>query len=307
MPLQFVKQQIANNQIDASKMDLAAGQTFDFSSAAILVGTPSNSNEAASKSYVDNVANGLYWKEPVEVATIGNITLSNEQTIDNVSVLAGDRVLVRAQTDAEENGIYVCVDAGAWTRSDDMDAGSEFPAAAVFVIRGDTYADTGFVCSNDTPPVLGTDNITFVQFTGAGQLTAGNGLVKNGNEISVDLVATTSGLTFTGGKLEVEDGGLVLEKQGWTNNYEEFSTTANLTFTLTGADATTMPSEFQNGGNIKVFRNGQLQRAEQGTGQPSDDNGYRIQTSGDDIQVVIKDGNALASGELIQAHYIYNA
>ena len=306
MPLQFVKDQIKDNQIDAAKMDLSSGQTFDFSSAVMLVGTPSSNNEPANKSYVDNVANGLYWKEPVEVATIANITLSGTQTIDNVSVLAGDRVLVRAQTDQKQNGVYV-VSAGAWSRSDDMDAGSEFPGAAVFVIRGDTYNDTGFVCSNDTPPTLGTDNITFVQFTGAGQLTAGDGLVKTGNEIAVDLVASTSGLTFTGGKLEVEDAGLYLEKQGWTNGYEEFTTTAQLTFTLTGLNQQNTPSAFINGGNIKVFRNGQLQRAEQGSGQPSDDNGYNIATAGStDVNIIIKDGNALVADEILQVHYIQN-
>jgi hypothetical protein len=308
MPLQFVASQIANNQISSAKMDLGAGQTFDFSSVALLVGTPSNSNEAAPKSYVDNVANGLYWKDPVEVATVGNITLSNEQTIDNVSVLAGDRVLVRAQTDATENGVYKCVDGGAWTRTDDMDLNSEFPGAAVFVIRGDTYADVGFVCSNDAPPDIGTDNITFVQFTGAGSITTGDGLKKDGNEISIDLVATTSGLTFTGAKLEIEDGGLVLEKQGWSYGYEEFSTTANLTFTLAALDQTMLPSSFINGANIKVFRNGQLLRSEQGTGQPTDDAGYRVQTSGStDIQIIIKDGSPLTSGELLQAHYINNS
>lgn len=306
MPLQFVASQIANNQISAAKMNLAAGQTFDFSSAAILVGTPSNSNEAASKSYVDSVAQGLYWKDPVEVATVANITLSGTQTIDNVSVVAGDRVLVRAQTDAKTNGIYVA-SADGWSRSDDMNAGSEFPGAAVFVLRGDTYADSGFVCTNDTDPTLGADNITFTQFTGTGAITAGDGLTKSGSTLSVDLVATTSGLTFTSGKLEIEDAGIKLEKMGWSYGYEEFTTTAQLTFTLTGVNQFSLPSDFVNGATIKVFRNGQLLKAEQGSGQPSDDAGYNITTAGStDINIVIKNGSALTSGEVLQAHYISN-
>lgn len=305
MPLQFVKSQIKDNQIDASKMDLSSGQTFDFSAAAMLVATPSADTQVANKGYVDSVAAGLYWKEPVEVATTANITLSGTQTIDGVAIVADDRVLVRAQTDAKENGIYVCA-AGAWSRSEDLNAGSEFPGAAVFVIRGSTYDDTGFVCSNDTAPTIGGTNITFVQFTGTGSITAGDGLSKTGNQLDIDLVVGTSGLTFTGNKLEVENAGLLLEKQGWVHAYEEFTTTA-LTHTLTTADTTTVPAAYRTSANIKVFRNGQLQRAESGTGQPSDANGYKIQNSGDDLQVVIKDGNALAAGEILQVLYIYNA
>lgn len=329
MPLQFVKSQIKNNQIDASKMDLSSGQTFDFSAAAILVATPSAAAEAATKGYVDSVASGLYWKEPVEVATISNLNASYNNgssgvgatltasdngaiSIDGVALSASDRLLVRAQTAELQNGIYKVTtvgDAGnpfVITRADDLDAGTEFPGAAVFVIRGNTYDDTGFVCSNDADPTVGTTAINFVQFTGAGQIVAGDGLSKTGNTLAVDL-ATDSGLSFNSGKLQVTNAGLVLEKQGWINAYEEFTTTAQLTFTLTSADTTTIPSAFINSGNIKVFRNGQLQRAETGTGQPSDDNGYKVQTSGDDINVVIKNGNALSSDEIIQVHYIYNA
>ena len=307
MPLQFVKQQIKNNQIDATKMDLSSGQTFDFSNLVTLVAEPIASTSAATKNYVDNVANGLYWKAPVEVATIANITLAGAQTIDGVAVVAGDRVLVRSQTDGAENGIYICVDPGAWTRSEDMNAGSEFPGAAVFTLRGTTHADAGFVCSNDVAPTLGTTAIAFVQFTGAGQITAGDGLVKNGNVMSVDLVASDSGLTFTGGKLEVEDLGLKLEKQGWENGYEEFTTSGQLTFTLTSLTTANAPAEFRNSGNIKVFRNGQLQRSESGAGQPTDDNGYNITVSGSDVNVVIKDGFPLVSGEIVQVHYVKNA
>ncbi len=329
MPLQFVKRQIANNQIDASKMDLAAGQTFDFSSVVTLVAEPVAGTQAATKAYVDNVASGLYWKEPVEVASISNLpatyangasgvgatltsTANGAISVDGVSLSANDRLLVRAQTADLQNGIYSVTtvgDAGApfvITRTTDLDLNDEFPGSAVFVIRGTTYDDAGFVCSTDAPPTIGTDAINFVQFTGLGSVVAGDGLVKVGNTISVDL-ATNSGLDFNSGKLQVEDAGLVLEKQGWVNSYDEFNTSAQLTFTLISADTSSMPSAFINGGNIKVFRNGQLQRAESGTGQPSDDNGYRIQTSGDDINVVIKDGNALTTNELLQVHYIYNA
>lgn len=308
MPLQFVKSQLHNNIIDATKMDLSGGQTFDFTSTKITVATPVDGAEAATKAYVDAVAQGLFWHEPCDVATIGNITLSNTQTIDNVAVVAGDRVLVWQQTDAKTNGIYVVVSGGSWTRAADLDAGSEFPGAAVFILRGDTYDNAGFVCTNNVAPSLGSDNITFVQFTGAGQIVAGDGLSKVGNTLSVNLdQPATTGLTFNAGGLSIADGGLKLAKQGWKFGYEEFVTTGALTFTLSTVTQQTLPSGWRDYKNIQVYRNGQLQRGEAGTGQPSDDNGYRIQTSGStDVQIVIKNGFALASGEVLQAHYVSN-
>lgn len=195
--------QIRNGAIAPAKADLTA--TWDFSSGTIQAGTPSNDADVATKSYVDGVAAGLYWKEPVRVGTTGNITLSGTQTIDGIALSAGDRVLVLKQTNQTENGIYV-VAAGAWSRSGDMDAGSEFPSAAVFVSEGTVNADTGFVCTNDGAPSLGSDNITFVQFTGTGSITAGAGITKAGSTLSVDATAL-GGLTFSAsgdtGTLEV--------------------------------------------------------------------------------------------------------
>ena len=163
--------------------------------------TPSSNNHLCNKSYVDSVAQGLHPKESVKIATTGNITLSGTQTIDGVAISAGQRVLVRAQTDQTTNGVYTCA-AGAWSRSADMDAGSEFPGASFFVREGSTYATTGFVCSNSSVS-LGSTNISFVQYTGAGQLGAGNGIAITGNSIAVDL-ATASGLEFAGGKLQLD-------------------------------------------------------------------------------------------------------
>ena len=135
--------QIRNGSIETDKLGAAAvtpaksdlTSTWDFSSGTLRSGAPSGDSDVATKSYVDGVAAGLYWKDPVRVATTGNITLSGTQTIDGVSISAGNRVLVKDQSSAPENGIYVCA-AGAWSRSTDMDAGSEFPSAAVFVSEG---------------------------------------------------------------------------------------------------------------------------------------------------------------------------
>jgi len=184
MAIQITRRAIIDAAINVDKMDLSAG-SFDFSSATVLVATPSASSHAATKGYVDSVAQGLYWKDAVKAATTANITLSGTQTIDGVSLSAGDRVLVKNQTNSYENGIYV-VDASAWSRSSDMNAASEFSGAAVFVQQGTTWADVGFVCTSEVVTV-GTDAVAFAQFTGAGQFTAGAGLDLTGSTFSVNV------------------------------------------------------------------------------------------------------------------------
>jgi hypothetical protein len=182
MAVQIAKEQIKNDAIDSNKLDLSDNYTF---SGTLSASTPSSDSEVAIKSYVDGLVSGLHWKKAVRAATTANITLSGTQTVDGVSLSAGDRILVKDQSDATENGIYI-VDASAWSRADDMDEGSEFPAAAVFVTAGTVNDNLGFVCTNDTDPTLGTDNIEFTQFNGAANITAGDGLDKTGNELSVD-------------------------------------------------------------------------------------------------------------------------
>jgi hypothetical protein len=108
----------------------------------------------------------LYWKEPVLVASSTNVALTSHGNIDSETIANKDRVLLYGQTDSSENGIYVS-DGTDLFRADDMDAASEFPGAAVFVLAG-TDQDSGFVCTNDSVTTLETDNITFTQFTGVG-------------------------------------------------------------------------------------------------------------------------------------------
>ena len=152
--------------------------------ALILNADPVSNLGAATKQYVDSVAQGLDVKQSVKAATTANITLSGAQTIDGVSVVAGDRVLVKDQTAASGNGIYI-VAAGAWTRATDMDAWTEVPGAFTFVEQGTVNADSGWVCTSDQGGTLGSTAITFAQFSGAGQITAGTGLSKSGNTLNV--------------------------------------------------------------------------------------------------------------------------
>ncbi|BAQ91996.1 phage-related tail fiber protein [uncultured Mediterranean phage uvMED] len=149
--------------------------------------TPTADAHFATKSYVDGVSQGLDVKQSVKVGTTANITLSGTQTIDGVAVSADERVLVKNQSTASENGLYLCK-ASTWARTDDLAAGVDAAGAFAFVEQGTVNADNAFVCtSNKGSAVVGTNNLAFTQFSGAGQITAGDGLDKSANTLSLDL------------------------------------------------------------------------------------------------------------------------
>ena len=149
----------------------------------ILNADPTNDLGAATKQYVDSVAPGLDWKQSVRVATTAAITLSGEQTIDGVSVVAGDRVLVKDQGGVAshiDNGIYVCVDGAGWTRAEDANEDDEVTAGmAVFVEEGTANQDTGWVLITNDPITVGITALEFTVFAGAGDYTAGTGLTES--------------------------------------------------------------------------------------------------------------------------------
>jgi hypothetical protein len=181
------------------------------------VGTPSADTDAANKGYVDSVAQGLDTKASVVAATTTDGTLATAfddgSVVDGVTLATGNRILIKNQTDQTANGIYTVNASGAPTRSTDMDLGSEFPSAYVFVEQGTVNADTGWVCTNNAPVTLGSTNIVWAQFSGAGTYTANNGVVLNGSVFSFAprsgyglqtgasgaeiKLATTSGLNLT--------------------------------------------------------------------------------------------------------------
>jgi hypothetical protein len=161
-----------------AKLSLSGGT---MTGALTLSGAPTQDAHAATKAYVDNVTAGINFHQPVRVATTGNITLSGTQTIDGVSVVAGDRVLVKDQTDQKTNGIYV-VASGSWTRATDADntpsgelAGGDFS----LVLEGTVNAGYGYVCSNTSAITIGTTNITYSAFNAAKAVTAGTGLTES--------------------------------------------------------------------------------------------------------------------------------
>lgn len=152
------------------------------------LGTPSADGDAANKGYVDSVAQGLDTKASVIAATTTNGTLAtafaNGQTVDGVTLATGNRILIKNQTDATANGIYTVNASGAPTRSTDMDNGTEFPGAYVFVEQGTINGDTGWVCTNNSPVTLGSTDITWTQFSGAGTYTASNGVLLTGSNFT---------------------------------------------------------------------------------------------------------------------------
>lgn len=146
---------------------------------------PQSSQDAVTLAFAQALIQGLTPKGSVKVATTANITLSGLQTVDGVALVAGDRVLVKDQTTAAQNGIYV-VASGAWARATDADTWDKLASAYVLVQKGTNNADTGYLFTVDAGGgTLGTTAITVVQFSGAGQIIAGAGMTKTGNQLDV--------------------------------------------------------------------------------------------------------------------------
>ena len=173
--------------------------------AAYYGNTASAENEIATHGYVDNAVSGLAWKQAVNLlsnANVSNLT-DTTLTIDGHSVDSnqiGYRVLLTSQTTDSENGIYEVVN-GAFagtislSRPADADAYSELIGAAVYVMEGTTYGATSWVQSNHYLTDFTSQDWT--QFSGQGSVTAGNGIVVDGLEVSIDttIVATQTNLS----------------------------------------------------------------------------------------------------------------
>ncbi len=184
--------------VQANRVDQLAAATSTVTGV-----TPTADAHFATKGYVDGVAQGLDIKEAVKVATTANITLSGTQTIDGVAVSADERVLVKDQSTSSQNGLYLCK-ASTWSRTDDLATGDDASSVFVFVDQGTTNSDNSFVCTtNKGSAVVGTNNLTFTQFSGAGNPVAGDGISKNGNIISTDL-KSNGGLVIESNELAVD-------------------------------------------------------------------------------------------------------
>tara|TARA_R100000329_G_scaffold115899_1_gene95302 strand:- start:918 stop:2732 length:1815 start_codon:yes stop_codon:yes gene_type:complete len=212
--------------VQANTLDSLANPTgaVDLNSQRITnLADPTSAQDAVTKSYADALTSGLDVKESCKVATTANITLSGTQTIDGVAVSADERVLVKNQSTASQNGIYDCK-AGSWARSSDFDTNAEVTSGAfTFIEQGSVNADAGFVLTTDGSITVGTTALSFTQFSGAGAITAGDGLQKSGVEISADLKA---------------NGGLVIESSEIAVDLAASSITGTLAISDGGTGAT---------------------------------------------------------------------
>jgi len=148
---------------------------------------PTGPSDAATKNYVDVAVQGLDIKASVRAASSTNISLAAPGAeIGAVTLASGDRVLLFGQTAAAENGIYVWTGgSSALTRAADADSATKLTPGAFFFVEEGTFADNGYVVSTDGPITLGSTGLTFTQFSGAGQITAGAGLTKTGSTLDV--------------------------------------------------------------------------------------------------------------------------
>lgn len=200
----------AANSADVNLFKLDASDVLQFLSHPRSSGSASNADDMVTKKDLDAVAEGLKPKEAVRAATTADATLSGAQTIDGVSLVAGDRVLVWQQTTASQNGIYE-VAAGAWTRTSDFDAVSpvdEVNGASVSVREGTLYKGWIFV-QFGTVTTLGTDAVNFTYRSNL-EITGGDGITVTGNDIVVD--HDGQGLIFATGQLSLELDGATLSK-----------------------------------------------------------------------------------------------
>jgi len=190
-------------------MTVAASQTVDMGANRVTnIGTPTGSTDATTKAYVDSVKQALDIKDSVKLGTTANLgatynngsgTLTMDATgtvtIDGTVSALNDRILIKDQSSAEQNGIYYVSTAGAvgvagiFTRATDANVNAEVSGGMfTFVEAGSTNADNAYVLTSITgTATLGSSTLTFTQFSGAGQVTAGNGLDKSGNTLAVNV------------------------------------------------------------------------------------------------------------------------
>ena len=197
-------------------LTVAGSQTVDMGGNRVTnIGTPSQATDATTKAYVDSVKQALDIKDSVRVGSQSNLNATYNNgtsgvgatltassngavSIDSTNLTSGDRVLVKAQTDGKQNGIYSVTTVGdvsnpfVLTRTTDADSSAEVTGGMFTFVEEGSDADAGFVLSNITgSATIGTDTLTMTQFSGAGSVTAGNGLSKSGNTLSVNVDDTT--------------------------------------------------------------------------------------------------------------------
>jgi hypothetical protein len=192
----ITESQVTNLVTDLAAKAPTANPTF---TGTVTVPTPVNATDAATKAYVDTAAQGLSAKASTAAVATGNVSLTGTQTIDGVALAAGQRVLLTGQTTASQNGIWL-VSSGAWTRPSDFATGANEVGTYVFVEGGTSNASSGWVVQGTGGITVDTTAQTWVQFSGAGEITTGTGITKTGNQISLatPVSAANGGLGVAG-------------------------------------------------------------------------------------------------------------
>lgn len=223
------------------------------------VSTPTNDSDAANKAYVDSVASGVDAKQSAVAATVGalpslnyangtagvgaTLTGSSNGALpaqDGVTLVQNERLLVKTQASAFQNGIYTLTQVGdgsspfILTRTTDNDSSSEVVAAFVFIEEGTTNADSGWVCTTNAPVTMGTTDIDWSQFSGAGTIIAGDGLDKTGNTLAVNVDSST---------IEINADTLRVKASGITANHLATSVAGD---GLTGGGGSALAVNFDN-------------------------------------------------------------
>ena len=186
---------ITNSTINSTTIGALVPSTGVFTDIKTTTGsittTPSAATDIANKQYVDYALLGLSWKEPAKAATTTNITLSGAQTIDTVSVVAGDIVLVKNQTNAAQNGIYQ-VQTGAWTYATGSTTWAQYVGAVIYIVAGG-QATSAFYTTAQPGGTLGTTAMNWYNLSFSSSYTAGTGLTLSGTQFSITNTAVTAG------------------------------------------------------------------------------------------------------------------
>jgi len=165
---------ITNSTINSTTIGATTPSSAAFTTATVAT-APVSGLDIVNKNYLDFYAAGISWKQPVVCGTTTNITLSGLQTIDGVTVVSGNRVLVKDQSAPAQNGIYLA-SATAWSRAPDADSWNELISALVFVESGNTLAGSAWYCTIQPGGTIGTTPITWSNFSVAATYTNGTGL-----------------------------------------------------------------------------------------------------------------------------------
>lgn len=267
--------------------DVMTGDLSMSGKSIINVATPTNATDAANKGYVDTAVQGMDWKDSVRAASTANIDISTGGllTVDGVVLVAGDRVLLMGQTDATQNGIYVA-SSSAWTRSTDADGNPSSEVSngmATFVEEGTKDGSNGYVLTTPNPITLGTTDLTFAQFSGAGQIIAGAGISKDGNKLYLNFGAGIAQLPTDEIGVEVlNTGSLFTTLDGSTASTDGAATLAvkldgtTLTSTAAGLKISTAYTNALN--NVDTLQQNEIDKIETGAGLETDGS-YAADTS----------------------------